>query len=349
MGGDPAINVLPDGTFVFSEDVVNFTSALPTPPPSGTIARDAGIAVSVSKDGGRTWSTPVLSGTAADRDFMATDASTGTIYLESGATQLGTASTLNPNAANTGPAGRFLVASTDGVHWSTPQFLGAGISGPYISAANGVLATGGRVTSAIVCGGAASCEVFQTTTDQGITWSQHALPNSSDSSGGPLVAADPTTPGHFTVAYLNAANNALYVRQTSDYGDTWTGTTVVTEDATKVQWKPWIAYSPDGLLGLMWRTWQSTPNASPYNVWAATSSDGGMTFSEPLEVSNGNSAAPYPGLPGIPTFADDFSFITLTRQGVFVAWADWRTNDQEGNPARQGFISIIKPQAFTHS
>jgi hypothetical protein len=351
MGGDPAITVTPNGTFVFSEDVVNFTTALPTPPPSGSIARDAGIAVSVSTDGGQTWSTPVLSGTAADRDFMTVDASTGTIYLESGAGQLGTGSTLNPNAPNTGPAGRFVVASNDGVHWTTPQFLGAGISGPYISAANGVFATGGGSATPTLCGGAPACELFQTTTNAGMTWSQHVIPNSSDSSDGLLVAADPTTPGHFTVGYLNKLNTRLVVWQTRDYGNTWSGPTAVSDDSsfTKVLWKPWIAYSADGTLGLMWRTWHGSPNTSPYSVSAAISDDGGASFTTPLQVSDGNSAAPYPGLPPIRTFGDDFSFITFSKQAAFVAWADWRTNDPQGNPARQGFISIIKLQAFGHT
>jgi hypothetical protein len=244
-----------------------------------------------------------------------------------------------------------VVASKDGVHWTTPQFLGTGISGPFISAAHGVFATGGRLTNATLCGGAPACELFQTTTDAGMTWSQHVIMNSSDSSDGLLVAADPTTPGHFTVAYLNNANTGLVVRQTRDYGNTWSRPTAVSDDSsfTKVLWKPWIAYSSDGTLGLMWRTWQGSRNTSPYSVSAAISDDGGASFTTPLQVSDGNSAAPYPGLPLIRTFGDDFSFITLSKQAAFVAWADWRTNDPQGNPARQGFISIIKLQAFGHN
>ena len=49
MGGDPAITVTPNGTFVFSEDVINFQTGFP--PQTPTIARDAGIAV--VRDGAR--------------------------------------------------------------------------------------------------------------------------------------------------------------------------------------------------------------------------------------------------------------------------------------------------------
>jgi hypothetical protein len=339
MGGDPAIAAGPDGTFYFSEDVVNFQTGLP--PETPTIARDAGIAVSKSTDGGLTWSTPVLSGTPADRDFMTVDASTRTVYLESGAGPLGPGSTANPNAPSGTVGGRWLVASKDGVHWSTPAFLGAGISGPFISAAKGVFATGGRSTSPALCGTAPVCEVFQTTSDAGKTWSQHAVPNSSDSSDGPLVAADPTRRGHFTVAFLNAAATQLVVLRTRDFGNTWSAPTMVSEDATKTQWKPWMAYSPDGTLGLMWRTWQGSPNSSPYNVWAAFSRDGGATFTQPLEVSDGDSAAPFSR--PFPTFADDFSFIALDEHHALVAWADWRPG------ARQGFLSVIRLGEFNRS
>jgi hypothetical protein len=336
MGGDPAISVGPNGTFYFSEDVVNFQTGLP--PQTPTIAKDAGIATSTSTDGGLTWSTPVLSQTPADRDFMAVDTSTGTVYEESGEGPLGTGSTANPNAATGTVAGRWLVASKDGVHWTTPAALGAGFLGPYLAAAKGLLATGGHGTTSAQCGGPSACLLFETTSDAGQTWSQHVIPNSADSADGALIAADPTRRGHFSVAWLNAADTQLDVVQTTDAGNTWSAPTVVSEDRTKVHWKPWITYSANGILGLMWRTWEGAANTSAYNVWAAVSRDGGATFSQPLEVSNGDSPAPYPN--PFPTFADDFSFITIAGDDVYVAWADWRAG------ARQGFLSDIQLQAF---
>jgi BNR repeat protein len=343
-GGDPEITAGPNGTFYFGEDVVHFATGF-GPPNPGTIAQDAGIATSISTDGGLTWSTPVLSGTAADRPFITTDASTGTVYIESGAGPLGSGSTANPDSPNTAPAGRYLVASGDGRHWTSPAPLPAGISGPYISAANGELVTGGRSTSTTVCGGQAACELLDTTANDGATWSQFAVPNSSDSArSGPLVAADPTRPDHITVAFLNSANTSLTVLQTHDGGSTWSTPTSVAENAN-IHWKPWMAYGPDGTLGLMWRTWTGAANTSSYNVWAAISFDGGSTFTKPLEVSNGDSPPPNSALL-FPTFADDFSNITLDRQDAFVSWADWRPG---GGTQRQGFISEVKLQAFKFS
>jgi len=74
---------------------------------------------------------------------------------------------------------------------------------------------------------------------------------------------------------------------------------------------------------------------------AAFSRDGGATFTKPLEVSDGDSPAPYPH--PFPTFADDFSFIALDRHHAYVGWADRRTG------GRQGFLSVIKLRAFGRS
>jgi hypothetical protein len=351
MGGDPVIAVGPHGTFYFAEDVVDFQTGFP--PETASVARDAGIAVSKSTDGGLKWSTPVLAGTDADRPFFTVDPNTGMIYGESGSGALGAASTTNPSAPATGAPGRYVVESKDGVHWSTPQYVGKGINGPYISAAHGVFATGGFETDTTFCGGASGCMVLQTTTNGGKTWSDYPIPNSSNAStsgllgaSGPLIAADPTKAGHFTAAWLNSTTTFLYVTQTRDGGRTWSLPTVVTQDSSKTQWKPWIDYGPDGTLGLMWRTWSGAVATSPYSVWTAISKNGGKTFTKPLEVSHGDSPPPFAGTPLFPTFADDFSFITLDHQDAFVGWGDMRLGPVMG---RQGFLSKIPLQAFTHA
>src|SRR5258708_19278972 len=99
-GGDQEITAGPNGTFYFGEDVVHFATGF-GPPNPGTIAQDAGIATSVSTDGGLTWSTPVLSGTAADRPFITTDASTGTVYIETAPGPLGPLPPPNPHSPTT--------------------------------------------------------------------------------------------------------------------------------------------------------------------------------------------------------------------------------------------------------
>jgi hypothetical protein len=136
------------------------------------------------------------------------------------------------------------------------------------------------------------------------------------------------------------------VYQTRDYGNTWSGPTVVAESAQR-HFDPWMSYSPGGVLGLMWRTNQPGPGPTfPYNVWAAISYDGGAHFSGPLEVSHPfgiegtNTPAPAAGPFG--TSGDCCSFIALDHEDAFVAWTDWRPGEASG------FFSAIKLEAFTH-
>jgi hypothetical protein len=108
-----------------------------------------------------------------------------------------------------------------------------------------------------------------------------------------------------------------------------------------------MAYSPTGVLGLMWKTRDQAPTVAPtarnpppspapYDVWAAISRDGGATFSEPLKVSSAPSPGPKPGI-----FATDaLSSMALGPQEAFVTWGDWRTGELSS------FFSAIKLQAF---
>jgi hypothetical protein len=101
-----------------------------------------------------------------------------------------------------------------------------------------------------------------------------------------------------------------------------------------------MAYSPDGVLGMMWRTNEVVPfpALSPYSIWAASSDDGGRTF-DVLRVSRANSPAPAPG-PGNGTTGDDLSYIALDRDHAYVVWADWRPGE------RNVYFSAVKLQAF---
>jgi hypothetical protein len=252
--GDPLLAVGPDGTFYLGWDDIHFAN-LPK-----TIIRDGGIAVSKSTDGGLTWSTPVLTGTPVDRPFFALDRSTGRIY-EASSSQLGPNSTGDPTLPPTPIAGpgndRWLVSSKDGVHWTDPRAFG-GVSsfppGAFAAATFGTFGTAFVAANSSLCGGTAGCTVFQTTTDSGATWTRHLVPVGPGYSGAPLVAGDPTTPRHFAVAVLNGTASAFLVYQTHDAGMTWSGPVTVTDDAQKTHFHPWMTYSPNGVLGLMWQT-----------------------------------------------------------------------------------------------
>jgi hypothetical protein len=142
------------------------------------------------------------------------------------------------------------------------------------------------------------------------------------------------------VGVLDAESHEFLVYRTRDSGATWRGPTTVTDDDSTAKFKAWMAYSPKGVLGLMWRSY-TEPGASgedesstasqsqtaPYNVLAAVSRDGGATFSTPLQITKEASPAADPKQ---QTGGDDFSFIALDPHSAFVAWADWTPGDMSG-------------------
>jgi hypothetical protein len=342
-GGDPNIAATADGTLYFSFDD-NDWGTVDQPLPA------AAVSVVKSTDGGLTWSPAVPTGTPVDGPKITSDVSTGTIY-EASSTNLGPHSTGDAKSPQGKLSDRWVVSSTDGVHWSTPQPMGG--SGGSMSAAHGLLATAFTGTShaslfaaanGALCGSAPQpCVVFETTGDAGATWSRYVLTGAGGGAatpgGGPMVAADPTKAGHFVVA-VPVNGHEFDVYQTRDAGKTWSKPTIVTEDATKDHFHPWMDYSPKGVLGIMWRTRQPAPGqapapppasgmgfpsapSTPYNVWAAVSKDGGTTFSKPLKVSSADSPAPPAG--AFANAGDDYSSIALYGDHVYVTWADWRS------------------------
>ncbi len=359
---DPMVTVTANGTFYLGWDAQHMANVPPLSPPNPPYSTccsfvAGGIAVSKSTNGGRTWSTPYLTGTGVNRPWMTTDLSTGRVYEAS-------SGGINGLQANGNPAGsvassdpdRYVVSSTNGVNWTTPQGLGAhglppggtgffsGANASTISAANGQVVAGFRATSASACAffvvSTAPCTVFQTSTDSGATWSRHAVPVPADSTGSVLVAADPTDPGTSTVAVMNSTATAFLSYVTHDNGVTWSGPTTLTDDSTTVKFKTWINYSPDGLLGLAWRS-RTLPGGNattPYLMFAATSDDQGATWSDPLQIST----APSPGSDPLWLGGDrdDTSVIVLSKHDVLVGWGDWRPGEV------QGFFSAIKRQAF---
>jgi hypothetical protein len=341
---DPMVTATADGTFYIAWNDMHMT----TTRANGIL--NGGLAVSKSTDGGSTWSHPTLAGTPNDRPFMTADLSTGKIYVASGNPpifgNLGPTSTADPNAPVGAISDRWLASSSDGVTWTGPNRFGGGGtpgfagSSATISAANGVLAAAFRSTNAAACtffvGSSAPCTVFQTTTDAGATWTRRPVPVPADSTGAVLVGADPTLPGTYTVAMLNSTGGQFRVSVTHDSGSTWNGPTTLTDNPSTTKFKTWIAYSPKGRLGLMWRSNDAAPGG-PYKVFAAVSDDQGATWTDPLQISTASSPAPDPTQVAL----DDTSMIALDNQNAFVAWGDWRPGEV------QGFFSAIKAQAFS--
>ena len=222
------------------------------------------------------------------RGFMAVDPITGEISMHS--------------QEDGGVEGRFLTVSDDqGKTWSPPRPIDPDIqsraAGAH-SAAGGTIALVYRVdptspfylTSpepAVEC--PTACTVFASTTDKGATWDRRVIEEMPDRGfvlfGGGITAADPTDLDRFAVLVTNGAN--LEVWLTEDHGDTWANTETITAPNGSPS-KPWIAFGPDGALGVTWRN----PNPAGGNdVYAAVSRDGGQSFSDSVALAT---AVPQP-------------------------------------------------------
>jgi hypothetical protein len=381
--GDPMVTVTADGTFYIGWDAMNLgtiilppgfmlgtvtlcpaSTPLPGCPTGGLL--DGGIAVSKSTDGGRTWSTPVLTGTGVDRPWMVTDLSTGRVYEASSGSVEAAGSTGNPNQPlfGNGISYRWVVSSPDGLHWTSPKQLGggpgcattpptqatcfSGSGGSKMAASFGELAATFRATTSAACQfflgatATAPCTVFETSTDSGATWTRHPVPVPSNSTGTVFVAADPTQAGHFSVAVSNSTGTTFLVYTTADNGNSFSAGATVSDNTATTKFKGWMNYSADGVLGLMWRSNVSAPNG-PYNVFAAVSRDEGVIFSNPLQVNAPASLGPDPSYNG----QDDTSVIALSGQAAFVGWGQWPTPGGVAN--RAGYFSAVKLQAFDRS
>jgi hypothetical protein len=194
----------------------------------------------------------------------------------------------------------------------------------------------------------ALCLFFQTSSDQGRSWTRHYVPVPDGFSGFfAYVAADPGRPGRYAVGLLNRDATGLRVLLTDNAGATWSKPIRVPEAVPSnalpetdesiyavlnrgTVFKPWLDYGRTGVLGLMWKQRRqdltgSTPLPSmpgrtmgaAFDVYTAISCDGGTTWFAPVKV---NAEASPPG----PSSFDDLSYIALDSHYAHLVWGDRR-------------------------
>jgi hypothetical protein len=318
--GDGVAAAGPDGTLYAGGGVTTFVG----PGQAGPgLAFHGEAVVSSSGDGGQSWSPATIamgssdnsrfvSGTPVDpidREWLAVDQSTGTLYA---------------SAANVLDHQRFVTVSTDKAQSFGPIYAVDSPSYPQMSsgtiaAAKGVFAV--AYTASAAPGATCPCVIFETSTNDGATFDRHIVPlHNAASSPGPFLAASPVGRGRFAVMVLDSTGTSLQVYVTKNFGETWSGPTLVGEAPANPRFKPWISYSPSGELVVVWRTLHSD---GAYDVWSAIGRHkrgNGAVFGAPLRVSS--VAAPYP--PG-GTFGDDFSWVAADHKYVHVGWGDSRS------------------------
>ncbi|HET7531030.1 MAG TPA: sialidase family protein [Mycobacteriales bacterium] len=280
-----------------------------------------------SRDGGRTWSKPSVVAPAAlspspdfsswqgvrfydDREFMAIDDSSGTIYVT------GTQGRLDA----TGAAGdiQYLTASHDGGKtWSNGIAVGPAEFAP-LGAAFGTVA----VVSPPPTGATRACScydlVVSTNGAKGVVRRPTPIAVGSPGPlGGASTAADPSHRNHFAVLAVQPDGRMLVYR-TPDAGRSWSKPSVVYVQGRSAS-KPWISYSGSGVLAVGWRGMR--PDGS-YGFYGAYSRDGGAHWTI-RRISRGDS----PTNDQVWVAGDDTSAIVLTGTMLYAAWGDWRGHE----------------------
>lgn len=372
-GGDPMIAFGPDGSLYVAD--IPFPKNIAS---RGDMTHFAFV-IAASPDGGKSFDPPQPIGSPRDRPWLKVDQSTGTVY---------TASTgwYNPEtkAYNVpGPGAvmdRWLIAwkphlagHSEPRRMGGPDFSAGG--GNTMSPAHGIVASsfilgvpapgGGPLPPGpqpvpaslrgLIKDGTKSCSLealclfFQTSSDEGRTWTRHYVPVPGGFSGFfTYVAADPGLRGQYAIGVLNREATGLRVLLTSDSGATWSKPVSVMAPVPNGNsgakpdnsiWgilsrgtiiKPWMDYGPTGVLGFIWKQRRedvtgstplpSTPGRSwgpAFDVYTAISCDGGRTWLPPVRVNAETS-------PAGPNGFDDLSYIAVDANYAHLIWGDRR-------------------------
>lgn len=313
-------------------------------------------AVVISKDHGDTWSKtaplvnsyqkppfaaglkPRIGGNSPwDRPFLYFDDQTGAIYSMSsgGETNIdtGAADKFRTqsyfNVSHDGGLSFGTVYAVDSPDW--PQQGRAAVAAGHSEFAEIYIASKVPATEGAAC----PCQVFGVSRDEGKTFTRHvmkqiAIPaggggRGGGPGGGPGVSnliADPTTAGRYSVMRTAQQPSPHHeVATSNDGGATWSDFVPVpgAPGSTGIT-KPWIAYSRDGVLGLMWRA--IYPDRT-YDIWASISRDAGKSFSKALRISHAKS----PGgdyYRNAGNFGDDIQDLSMDKDNMHLVWGDYR-------------------------
>jgi hypothetical protein len=140
----------------------------------------------------------------------------------------------------------------------------------------------------------------------------------------PNLVADQRGPVLY-VAYAVPFNErrGIYLARSNDGGTSWLSPTLIF-DAASVGWssadKPWLALDASAnVLHAVWLRAALPGEVAPRGVYYARSTDGGQTWSAPVEATEGNVDSPR---------------VTVAGDGqAYIAWTQEKSQAQTGNPA----------------
>ncbi|GAG94269.1 unnamed protein product, partial [marine sediment metagenome] len=143
-------------------------------------------------------------------------------------------------------------------------------------------------------------------------------------------------------------NRGLYIMTSNNSGETWSQPNRVF-DAVSAGWglvdHPTLAVTPDGVLHAAWVKGSPDGSASPQGIYYASSTDGGLTWSDSLKV-----AEPGHDWPRLVSFNRQLQlfYSKLADHGVWQRWVTYNGNTEDpqgwGTPVNlPGWSNISAP------
>jgi hypothetical protein len=277
------------------------------------------IVFSKSTDHGATWSTPTLvSGKlSSDKPWLGISKNGTDVYITF---TKGTGGDLYETHSHNGGSSfstSQLIGTVANNHYFYSNGLAVLPSGTAVMSASQYPNTNRQTTTAPI-----SISTFRTT-NGGTTWTRV---NVDSVFAGPTYVTSSTTTlaadasGTLVVEYggstTSGANGNIWVQRSTDGGVTWTAKTLLTPstgggDASF----PAIV---GGAAGDFRLTYMDSRTGA-WNVWYRASTDGGVTWSADVKLSDASSGAPYKSATGFANPYGDYDAIAITNLGKSVA------------------------------
>jgi hypothetical protein len=277
------------------------------------------IVFSKSTNHGASWSAPTLvSGKiSSDKPWLGISKNGTDVYITfTKGTGGDLYETHSHNAGSTFSAAQ-LIGTVANSHYFYSNGLAVLPSGTAVMSASQYPNTNRQTTTAPI-----SISTFRTT-NGGSTWTRV---NVDSVFAGPTYVTSSTTTlagdaaGNLVIEYGGSttpgANGNIWVQRSTDGGLTWTGKTLLTPstgggDASF----PAIV---GGAAGDFRLTYMDSRTGA-WNVWYRASTDGGVTWSADVKLSDASSGAPYKSATGFTAPYGDYDAITITNLGKSVA------------------------------
>jgi hypothetical protein len=279
----------------------------------GTWMNSTAIVFSKSTDHGTTWTTPLkVSGKSwSDKPWMATSANGNDVYVAyESRSQLFLTSSHNGGTSFSTP----MAVNTDSSVYRYPN--------GFVVLPNGtaVLSDSKYSGGSVKTSGPVEIEVWRTT-NGGTSWNKVTVDNTVftgvnfETSSTTTIAADAA--GTLVVEYSGAttqgANNRVFTRRSTDGGLTWSARTEVGTSTANGSF-PAIAAKATGDFRITYMD----NSTGAWNVWYRASTDGGVTWSAAVRISDATSGTPYKNANGFTSYYGDYDGIAITNAGKSV-------------------------------